>query len=163
MYLRLMVVDQFVHGIGGGRYDQVTDRLIELHFGLQPPRFAVTTATLIFPQALGQSRVCLPCVMEEGHRLRHALLGERKQQFVEQIAAAPRRSDQRADLFHAMHRELRSAAKDSAVLEHWRDRVEQTRQREVEEKVLFDRELFYAIQPRQRLESLIQRYNDALR
>ena len=27
-FLRLLVVDQFVHGIGGGRYDQVTDRLL---------------------------------------------------------------------------------------------------------------------------------------
>jgi len=35
--LRLLLADQFVHGIGGGRYDQVTDRLIELHFGLEAP------------------------------------------------------------------------------------------------------------------------------
>src|SRR5581483_2999305 len=48
LFLRLAVADQFVHGIGGGRYDQVTDLLIEKHFHLAAPRFAVTTATLFF-------------------------------------------------------------------------------------------------------------------
>jgi hypothetical protein len=162
MFLRLALVDQFVHGIGGGRYDQVTDRLIELHFGLEPPRFAVTTATLVFPQAVGQSRVCLPCVLEEGHRLKHSLLGERKKQLVGAIASAPRRSPERAQLFNTMHRELREIAKTSPVLASWSNRVEETRKRELEEDVLFDRELFYAIQPRERLESLISRYKSAL-
>ncbi|HTL28257.1 MAG TPA: hypothetical protein VL282_03510, partial [Tepidisphaeraceae bacterium] len=127
MFLRLAVVDQFVHGIGGGRYDQVTDRLIELHFEIEAPRFAVTTGTLIFPQAVGQSRVCLPCVLEEGHRLRHSLLGERKKQLVAQIEDAPRRSHQRAELFGTMHRELRDAAKSDPLLAKWNDRVDQTR------------------------------------
>jgi hypothetical protein len=162
MFLRLALVDQFVHGIGGGRYDQVTDRLIELHFGIGAPRFSVTTATLIFPQAVGQSRVCLPCVMEEGHRLKHSLLGERKEHLVGAIASAPRGSPKRAELFQTMHRELREIAKASPLLAKWSERVEQTRQREREEDVLFDRELFYAIQPRERLESLISRYNSAL-
>lgn len=162
MFLRLALVDQFVHGIGGGRYDQVTDRLIELHFGLEAPRFAVTTATLVFPQAVGQSRVCLPCVLEEGHRLKHSLLGERKRELVGAIQSAPRRSSERAQLFSTMHHELRAAAKTSPLITKWQERVEQTRQRESEEDVLFDRELFYAIQPRERLESLISRYNAAI-
>jgi hypothetical protein len=162
MFLRLALVDQFVHGIGGGRYDQVTDRLIELHFGLEAPRFAVTTATLVFPQAVGQSRVCLPCVLEEGHRLKHSLLGDRKRELVGAIENAPRRSSERAQLFSTMHRELRDASKASPLLAKWHERVEQTLNREREEDVLFDRELFYAIQPRERLESLISRYNAAI-
>ena len=32
--LRLLAADQFVHGIGGGQYDQVADALIARHFGL---------------------------------------------------------------------------------------------------------------------------------
>src|SRR5206468_798690 len=46
IFLRLLLADQFVHGIGGGRYDQVTDQIIATHFGMEPPKFAVTTATL---------------------------------------------------------------------------------------------------------------------
>ena len=76
MLLRLLVADQFVHGIGGGRYDQVTDALIARHFDLEPPRFAVTTATLYFPGAAGRTRACMACVMQEGHRLRHNVLGD---------------------------------------------------------------------------------------
>ena len=49
MYLRMMVADLFVHGIGGGKYDQVTDCIIEEFFGLKPPPLAVATATMKLP------------------------------------------------------------------------------------------------------------------
>ena len=74
LFTRLLVMDQFVHGIGGGRYDQVTDQVIEKFIGVPAPAFAVTTATLLFPTAVGRMRPCLPCLAHEGHRLRHALL-----------------------------------------------------------------------------------------
>lgn len=50
MYLRVMIADLFVHGIGGGKYDQVTDGIIREFFGLQPPTLAVATATVRLPQ-----------------------------------------------------------------------------------------------------------------
>ena len=155
--LRLLVADQFVHGIGGGRYDQVTDRLIERHFGLTPPRFAVTTATLYFPQAVGRSRVCMSCVVQEGHRLRHRVLGEEKDRLVAAIAAAPRHSLERSALFHEMHGKLASAA-GHPTIRQWERRLEEATIREREEQELFDRELFYAIQPRERLEGLVGQY-----
>ena len=158
---RLLLADQFVHGIGGARYDQVTDKLIARHFGLEPPRFAVTTATLHFPHAVGRSRVCTPCVLQEGHRLRHRVLGEEKDRLVAAIAEAPRRSIERSVLFHDMHRRLERAARHPAILE-WERRLEETERLEREEAGLFDRELFYAIQPVERLESLIARYRHAL-
>ena len=157
-FLRLLVVDQFVHGIGGGRYDQVTDRLLSSHFGLTPPRFAVTTATLIFPAAVGQARVCAPCVLQEGHRLRHGLLGERKRQVVAAIDALPRGSVQRSMAFHNLHGALSAAAVDHPALREWSDRYAATQRAEREEKVLFDRELFYAVQTRQRLADMVDRY-----
>ncbi|MEM7474584.1 MAG: hypothetical protein AAF483_06280 [Planctomycetota bacterium] len=49
MYLRLMVSDLFLHGIGGGKYDQLTDSIISEYFGIQPPPFAVATATMHLP------------------------------------------------------------------------------------------------------------------
>ena len=155
--LRLLLADQFVHGIGGGRYDQVTDRLLELHFGLEAPRFAVTTATLYFPAAVGRSRVCMGCVLQEGHRLRHHVLGEEKDRMVAAIAAAPRRSLERQALFHDMHRRLEGAANHPA-LRSWEQELAGATRREQEEKELFDRELFYAIQSRQRLEALLCQY-----
>ena len=158
--LRLLLADQFVHGIGGGRYDQVTDRLIERHFGLEPPRFAVTTATLYFPEAVGRARVCMGCVLQEGHRLRHRVLGGEKDRLVAAIAAAPRRSLERSALFHEMHGRLASAA-DHPDLRRWEQDLADAARREQEEKDLFDRELFYALQPRERLERLAAQYRAA--
>jgi hypothetical protein len=157
MLIRLLLADQFVHGIGGARYDQVTDKLIASHFGLEPPRFAVTTASLYFPHAAGRARVCIPCVRGEGHRLRHRVLGPEKDRLVAAIAEAPRGSIERSVLFHEMHRRLNAAARHPAILE-WERNLEETERHEREEAEVFDRELFYAIQPAERLESLIAHY-----
>ncbi len=46
---RLCVADLFVHGVGGGRYDRVTDAVIRDYFGIEPPAYAVATATLHLP------------------------------------------------------------------------------------------------------------------
>jgi hypothetical protein len=159
--LRLLLADQFVHGIGGARYDQVADALIARHFGLEPPRFAVTTATLYFPGAAGQTRTCMACVLQEGHRLKHRLLGDEKRQLVDAIAAAPRRSLERSSLFSEMHGKLAAAARHPQVIQ-WERRREEAEAREQEERVIFDRELFYAIQPRDRLAALIERYRTDL-
>ena len=118
----------------------------------------MTTATLIFPGAVGQPRVCLPCVAQEGHRLRHGLLGERKREAVEAITAMPRRSVQRSLAFHNLHGALSAAAIDHPDLKAWAERYDATQRAEREEQVLFDRELFYAVQTRDRLGDLVERY-----
>ncbi len=48
-FTRLCLADLFVHGVGGGRYDRVTDAVIREYFGLEPPAYAVTTATMHLP------------------------------------------------------------------------------------------------------------------
>ncbi len=48
-FSRLCVADLFVHGVGGGRYDRVTDAVIRDYFGIEPPAYAVATATLHLP------------------------------------------------------------------------------------------------------------------
>ena len=160
--LRLMLADQFVHGIGGARYDQVTDRLIARHFGLEAPRFAVTTATLYFPQAVGRSRVCMGCIMQEGHHLRHGVLGEEKERLVAMISAAPRRSLERSVLFHGMRHRLAAVASEHPDLRRWEQSLADAARREQEEKDLFDRELFYGVQPRERLTALVEQYRSRL-
>lgn len=49
MYIRLLAGDLFIHGIGGAKYDQVTDGIIRSFFGIEPPRFACVSATLRLP------------------------------------------------------------------------------------------------------------------
>ena len=49
LWARLALGDLFLHGIGGAKYDQVTDRLIESFFELPPPGIMVLSATLLLP------------------------------------------------------------------------------------------------------------------
>jgi hypothetical protein len=51
LFARLILGDLFLHGIGGAKYDQVTDAIIERFFGFQPPGFLVLSATLLLPVA----------------------------------------------------------------------------------------------------------------
>ena len=49
LWARLALGDLFIHGIGGAKYDRVTDLLIQRFFGLRPPGFTVVSATLLLP------------------------------------------------------------------------------------------------------------------
>lgn len=49
LFERLFVADLFIHGVGGGRYDQVTDAVIASYLGIEPPHFAVASLTLHLP------------------------------------------------------------------------------------------------------------------
>lgn len=49
MFARLCLGDLFVHGVSGGRYDQVTDVIAARLFGCRPVPYAVATATLHLP------------------------------------------------------------------------------------------------------------------
>ena len=49
LWARLVLGDVFLHGIGGAKYDQVTDAVIGRFFGLTPPGFLVLSATLLLP------------------------------------------------------------------------------------------------------------------
>jgi len=48
-FKRLCVVDFFIHGVGGARYDRVTDAVLQDFFHLPPPAYAVVTSTLRLP------------------------------------------------------------------------------------------------------------------
>jgi hypothetical protein len=49
LFTRLLVADFFIHGVGGGRYDQVTDEVIRRYLGVEPPAFAVASLTMYLP------------------------------------------------------------------------------------------------------------------
>jgi hypothetical protein len=59
-----------------------------------------------------------------------------------------------------MHRQLKNLA--APAIAQWDERLRAARQQAIEEETLFDRELFYAIQPCDRLEMLIERYDQVL-
>ena len=49
MYARLVLSDLFIHGIGGAKYDQVTDQICEQFFGFPAPQYVTLTGTLRLP------------------------------------------------------------------------------------------------------------------
>lgn len=46
LFARLVLSDLFIHGIGGAKYDQLTDEIVRRFFGLEPPEYLVLSATL---------------------------------------------------------------------------------------------------------------------
>jgi hypothetical protein len=51
LWARLALGDLFLHGIGGAKYDHVTDVLMDRFFGIRPPGIMVLSATLLLPIA----------------------------------------------------------------------------------------------------------------
>lgn len=49
LFARVCLGDFFIHGIGGGKYDEVTDAIIRDYFGIPPPAYQVLSATLHLP------------------------------------------------------------------------------------------------------------------
>ena len=49
LFARVFLGDLFLHGIGGAKYDTVTDDIARDFFGITPPRYAAVSATLRLP------------------------------------------------------------------------------------------------------------------
>jgi hypothetical protein len=49
LFARLFLADLFIHGIGGGRYDELTDEIARRFYGQEPPHYLVLSATLLLP------------------------------------------------------------------------------------------------------------------
>jgi hypothetical protein len=49
LYARLFLADLFLHGIGGGIYDVLTDELMRRFYGCEPPEYLVLSATRWLP------------------------------------------------------------------------------------------------------------------
>ncbi len=60
-----------------------------------------------------------------------------------------------------MHQKLAAHAGNPQI-EQWNAKLEAARLEQQKQKSLFDRELFYALQPEERLTAMIARYNAAV-
>jgi hypothetical protein len=52
LFARLFLGDLFLHGLGGGKYDELTDELIRCFYDLKPPAYVVLSATRLLPLPL---------------------------------------------------------------------------------------------------------------
>jgi hypothetical protein len=68
MFARLVLSDLFLHGIGGAKYDELTDAILRRYFGVEPPTYLTVTATVQLP--LQFERVSRDEVLLAQHELR---------------------------------------------------------------------------------------------
>jgi hypothetical protein len=51
LFARLYLADWFIHGLGGGIYDQLTDAILRRYWGIEPPEYGIVTGTRWLPLA----------------------------------------------------------------------------------------------------------------
>lgn len=113
--LRAWACDLFVHGLGGGVYDAVTEEWFRSWLGAELAPVVVASATRRLPLGVGApTEEAIRAAAWRAHRARHdpALIGdreagERKRAMVEEIARS--RGGARAALFRRMHEMLAGA------------------------------------------------------
>ena len=117
LYSRMVLADLFLHGIGGAKYDQVTDRIGEKFFGVGPPPHATLSATLRLP-------LDHPPVAEADRRQIHQRLREQRfhpEQFLGgQLADLPVDARFRVDQKQAaiaLHKTPENAAERHAAID----------------------------------------------
>jgi hypothetical protein len=149
LFMRLSVADLFIHGLGGGRYDQVADRWISAWLGITPPAFAVATATQRLPFAQAEAGPSVRETQAAARKLSHTLPAGGKQQYLTRIAALPRRSAARKAEYLAMQRRLTDYrhADPDGLLKSAQLQIETARSRAERSAILLDRELHYCLMP----------------
>ena len=96
LYLRLFVGDLFVHGIGGGVYDELTDRIASRLWQIEMPTFVVASAALHLPFEASVVAQARPVVGQSKQEL---------ETLARQIRSAP---DSLLDLSENHQKELKS-------------------------------------------------------
>jgi len=176
-FCRLLLCDLFIHGIGGAKYDEMTEEWVGRFWGVRPAPMACVSATLRLP--LGDDGASPEQVRAARHRWRDVHYNpqrylsdlpadwlKRREDLIKQTMRlrreAPHRHDERRRVFHAIHDVNR------ALLERGADQVAAL-ERAVHEaesawqqmRIARDREYFYALHPRSSLEQLVRRVEAA--
>lgn len=183
LFARLCLSDLFVHGIGGAKYDEMTDRIIARFYGLEAPAFLTLSATVHLPLA-EPFEVTADDIRALHHQLRdvgfnperHAggelpddsrrLIAEKQRLIAEQQAAkttgltrSQRRKNRSANhrrnrRFQQIDRQLQPLATERRV--ELRTRMETLQQRFAANTVLRNREFSFALYPEPTLRSMYE-------
>lgn len=175
MYARLFLADVFIHGIGGAKYDVLTDRIIQRFLGGHAPVYFTVSATLQLP--LSDDPVQQDDLRQLDGTLRDMWYHpERHLELIPQDAAAD--IDELVDQKHnlvlsepAPHERKAHHEKLEQVTQRMRHLISSAR-REVEQqritmqerirnqKLLTSREFSYCLFPAEMLRELLLRYSD---
>ncbi len=165
MFARLFLCDLFIHGIGGAKYDQLTDAIIERFFGFAAPNFLTVTATAKLPI---EHRVVedadVRAIQQKLRELRFnpqrylvstpeaAPLVETKEQLIATQPAADQRTDRHLQIAQLNDAMQPMVAQQRMKLLHERDDLRE--QRRVA-KLLGSREYSLCLFPKATLRSLL--------
>jgi hypothetical protein len=176
LWARLLACDLFVHGIGGAKYDRITDGIFRRYYGCRPPAYTCVSATLRLPWAMFP--VTPADLMASARRVRDwrfnpgrycanlppDLLSEREQLIrrSDELRANRGPHPERRTIFTAIRgvntRLVESRPEVGRELTEFHARLA----RESESnRVAAGREYFYALQPHPRLERLAARLVEA--
>ncbi len=173
MYARLVLSDLFLHGIGGGKYDQLGDMVMRAHLGAIPPRFMVISATHRLPVTGDLSndekarrlrreiretffhpeRFAFDPAVEDGQAERDRHLRKRKQELLAQIPPRGARK--------AWHQELTAVneqltARLAGIRSQLQTRLLEARKQAVSEGILASREHPFCLYPLEELRSAFE-------
>lgn len=179
LFSRLLVGDLFVHGIGGSKYDEVTDRIIWRFFEIPPPSYATISATLHLPLATPYAVTETDC-LELEHQLRdvdwnadrhlkpddtphpvNELVAEKRRLIEEQSAAriakdADRTANWRINLARKTRFQQVNAALQpftESARQSLADRLNVARKQLAADTILKDREFSFCLFPKEALQS----------
>jgi hypothetical protein len=106
LFTRAFACDLLIHGVGGGRYDRVTDGVCRRYYGVEPPRFVVGSITMYLPvgaRIVSEDEVS--SAREKLNRLEHnpdAMLGDVEFDSPEQEAEAVALAARKAELVRSI-------------------------------------------------------------
>ena len=170
MSIRLLLADLFIHGIGGDKYDQLTDILIRRFFGIHPPSFLTATATAWLPVITSKTATAALRNIDRQlrdlrfHAERHlkpddntqALIAE-KQKWIRTILPRGQRSPRHYGIETANAKLQRFVADQRSALEEQRQRTLQAIR---QEQILGSREYAFCLFPEETLQPLLDEVAD---
>lgn len=177
-FLRLFVAELFIHGIGGAKYDEVTEEFVAAHAGLTPAPIGCVSATLHLPlphSALGPADIAearhasrdlrynpqrhLARVPDDLRREREELVRRSNELRAQRSADRVTRA--------LVFRELRRVNERMLATDPWRaaqydERVAALESQWALDRIALDREYFFALHPLDSLRTLVDDVQQAL-
>lgn len=172
LWARLLACDLFVHGIGGAKYDRITDGIFRRYYACEPPAYVCVSATLRSPWPN------LPATVDDlraaGRRVRDwwfnpqrycpdlpaSLLRERERLIrrSDQLREARGPRLERREVFNAIRAvNRRMAESHGEIARALADRRDFLARQVESNRIAAGREHFYALQTRERLDMLADR------
>jgi len=168
LYARLFLGDLFIHGIGGGKYDELTDEIIRRFYNVEPPAYLVLSGTLHLPLPT------FPAKPDDCRRFAHELrdlhwnpqrhvssaqeLAARKNEWIARQPAEPLQRRERYQMLRQLNTALQAFAKEKERLVH--EELDRCHREVQANRVLQSREYAFCLYPEETLRPFCTQFLD---